>query len=170
MLLFIAMYERGTILKLRNPRPDVEVGEGEEKHTHPFPYNRVRVLGQSPINHSTLDSEWVGQQGQGVIIEPLSSFASNIDEPFGKVQDLYEVESIPEPAVIESKVIVQTPESLGPSPEDRLAQEQKEAGLKKSPTRVPTPVSPLDEDPDAEEKARKVAEAKQALIDGASSD
>jgi hypothetical protein len=164
------MYERGTILTLREPRPDVEVGEGEDKHSHPFPYNRVRVLGQSPINHSSLDSEWVGQQGQGVIIEALSSFASNLDEPFGKLQELYEVESIPEPEVVENVIKRVTPESLGPSPEDKFAAEQKAAGIVKSPTRVPTPVSPLDEDPQAAERAAKVEEAKQKLRDGASTD
>jgi hypothetical protein len=162
------MYATGTILKLRNPKPDVEVGEGEEKHSHPFPYNEVRVLGVSPLNHSTIDSEWVGQQGQGVIIEPISSFGSNLDEPFGKLQDLYEVVSMPEPQVIENTVRVVTPAEAGPSPEDKFASDQKAEGIKKSEKRVATPISPLDDDPDAEERAKDIKAARERILESSS--
>ncbi len=143
------MYEPETILTLKEPR-----GTEDE----PFPYDRVKVIGQSPINHGTASEEWAGANGQGVIIEPLTSFGSTLDEPFGKIQELYTIESVPPPVeVVPPKVL--TPESLGASPEevfaaeaDKQGQDARRAAPKKR--KLPSPLGeskkpsgPLDKPP-----------------------
>lgn len=113
------MYEPDTILSLKTQRdPDPETGEE-------FPYNEVRVVGVSPISHGG-NSEWSGTAAAGVIITPLTNFGSTLDEPFGKLQALYDVKEIPvrevdaDPKI---RVIHSTTASAGPTPEEVFAVE-----------------------------------------------
>jgi hypothetical protein len=134
------MYAPGTILKLRKQRPPVVLeGKGEDGADVkvPFPYNRVRVVNQSPINHATTSS-WDGTGGQGVIITPLASFGSTVDKPYGELQELYEVESIPENTIEAPKirVIDSNSGSAGPAPEEVFAEEAAKAGDKPTPDGV----------------------------------
>lgn len=110
------MYEAGTILVLREPR---------STETETFAWDRVKVVGTSPVNHANSSSEWVGATGQGVIIEPLTEFGAHLDEPFGKLQMLYDVESIPEPVEVPLQPMVRhvRQDQLGPSPEDVFRKE-----------------------------------------------
>lgn len=111
------MYESGTILALKEPRPnDPETDEV-------FPYNRVRVIGASPVSHAAM-SEWSGTAAQGVILTPLANFAGVLDEPLGKIQALYAVESTPvremevAPKV---RIIDSSSAAAGPTPEEVFA-------------------------------------------------
>jgi hypothetical protein len=115
------MYVPDTILVLKEQRPDGPDG--------PFPYNRVRVVNQSPINHAE-SSEWTGANGQGVIVQPAGDgFGTNLDEPYGKLVELYDVESIPAPAELTAPVIrVMKPNDLGPSPEEVFARAAEAEG------------------------------------------
>lgn len=141
------MYEPDTVLKLKEPRST------DEK---PFAYDQVKVLGQSPINYAKT-SEWEGVSAQGVIIAPLTEFDRTLEEPYGKLQMLYEVESIPTheaPAAVPVKVVNSTSGSAGPTPEEQLAEKapgtppepgQRRGRTKRSPldAEAPSP-SPLD--------------------------
>lgn len=150
------MYEPGSILTLKEPRPPEKNEKDEEIE---FPYNRVEVVGQSPINHGVTASEWSGAaaDGQGVIIKPLTSFGSTLDEPYGKLKELYDVESIPQheaPAAQPVKVVNATSGSAGPTPEEVFATE--------APGKKPEPGqrrgrSPLDGGLTEEEKAAREA-------------
>ena len=146
------MYAPGTILVLKKQKPPTVLegkGEDGEDIEIDFPYNRVKVINQSPINHGGIASaEWIGANGQGVIITPLSAHGSTIDEPYGRLQELYDVESIPEQefdAQPKIRVIESNSGSAGPTPEEQFAAAAEAAGQKKSETRVKTPLSPLDE-------------------------
>lgn len=126
------MYQPDTILRLKELRSTPEV---------PFPYDRVRVINQSPIDHGTTGSAWTGANGQGVIITPLTDFASTIDEPYGKLQRLYEVEELPAKLVAPTPVLtVIEPNELGASPEDVFA---AEADVDGEDGRVGKPVEPV---------------------------
>jgi hypothetical protein len=113
------MYEPGTILKLKDQRPaDDETGE-------PFPYNVVKVVGPSPIGHAD-KGKWTGTDADGVIIVPLTNFGSTLDEPFGKLRTLYDVESVPEVEIEVSapiRVINSATAQAGPTPEEVFAAE-----------------------------------------------
>jgi hypothetical protein len=107
------MYERDTILTLKEQRdPDPETGEE-------FAYNKVQVIGPSPVSHAD-KGDWTGSDAAGVIIVPLANFGGTLDEPFGKLRELYDVTEIPE------FVAAQQPEALirtkqgppKPTPED----------------------------------------------------
>jgi len=127
------MYEPNTILKLKEQRADTEVPAKVDpddptrkrpKHKIPFPYNKVRVVGQSPVDHGAgRGGSWDGVGATGVIIEPLTGHGSTLDEPYGKLQKLYEVESIPTSEVIIEpvKIIRPTSGSAGPTPEEVFA-------------------------------------------------
>lgn len=112
------MYESETILSLKVPHdPDPETGED-------FPYNRVRVIGESPVSHAD-KGDWTGADARGVVIVPLTNFGSTLDEPFGKLRTIYDVESIPvheAPVEAPIKVINQTTASAGPTPEEVFAE------------------------------------------------
>ena len=113
------MYESDTILALKEPRdPDPETNEE-------FAYNRVRVVGESPVSHAH-KGDWEGADARGVIIVPLTNFGGTLDEPFGKLRTIYDVESIPEheaPAAVPIKVIDATSASAGKTPEEVFASE-----------------------------------------------
>lgn len=107
-------YKPDTILTLKEPRSTPE---------KPFAYDRVRVVGISPMNHGVRSGEWGNDGGEGIIIQPVGEhFGANLDEPFGKLQHLYDVEFIPEPAKIMRGVPIETYEP-GPSPEQVFAEE-----------------------------------------------
>lgn len=160
------MYEPNTILKLKDPKPDIEVPAKVDpdnperkrpKHKVPFPYNRVRVVGQSPVDHGAgRGGSWEGVGSTGVIIEPLSGHGSNLDEPLGKLQKLYDVESIPDNEIIIEpvRIIRPTSGSAGPTPEEVFAIEAPgkppEEGQVRGRSPLPdveddTPTSPLGE-------------------------
>ena len=157
------MYKPDTILALKNPR--TEYDEAGEIIGEAFPYDRVRVIGQSPVHHATIASEWTGSNGQGVIVEPLTDFGANLDEPYGRLQELYSVESLPEPVIYRgTEVEVLEPEDLGPSPEQVFADEAEKEGKdsrRAKPRRfLPSPLVETPPDPEVEaEKARLKKEA-----------
>ena len=107
------MYETGTILRLREPKSTDDT---------PFAYDKIEVIGTSPLSHSSLTSSWAGAEAQGVLIKPLTEFGSTLDEPFGRLRELYEVELIPEkviPVHQDIKVIdTSSSGSAGASPEE----------------------------------------------------
>jgi hypothetical protein len=83
------MYQRETILTLKEQRePDEETGEV-------FAYNEVKVIGPSPVSHAN-KGDYTGSDASGVIIVPLSNFGGTLDEPFGKLRELYDVKEVPE--------------------------------------------------------------------------
>lgn len=152
------MYAPGTVLALKEPRDsspklDRDTGEpvlkgpkGKEKPVLlEFPYNRVSVIGKSPVVHST-NGAWEGTDAVGVIIQPLTDFAGNLDEPFGKLQQLYRVESIPEvkvPQKIEVTVVDTSTEQAGKTPEEVFKAEAPGAPPAEGLTRGRTPLDPF---------------------------
>jgi hypothetical protein len=160
------MYKPDTILVLKQQRTqyddDGEPVTDDDGNPIIFPYDRVRVIGQSPVNHADITTEWVGAHGQGVIVEPLSGFGSNLDEPFGRLQELYEVESMPEPTVMraEDQVKVVKPEDLPPSPEEIFSNETEAQGKdsrRAKPRRfLPSPLVETPPDPEAEAEKERV--------------
>jgi hypothetical protein len=137
------MYEPDTVLTLKEQRPpDEETGEE-------FPYNKVKVIGASPINHAVGASEWTGTGGAGVIITPLTNFGATLDEPYGKLNALYDVTEIPvteyEPAP-KIRVINSTSQSAGPTPEEQFAIQAPGVAPEEGQKRGRTPhASPLDD-------------------------
>ena len=132
------MYEPGTILKKKVQDPaDPETGEA-------FAYNRVLVVNASPVSHPRGD--WEGADAQGVILQPLSNFGGNLDEPFGKVREMFEVESVPEtiiPAQQVVRVVNATSAQAGPTPEEIFAQQAPGVAPEEGQKRART--SPLGE-------------------------
>lgn len=131
------MYANETILALKDPRPeDPETGE-------PFAYNRVRVVGQSPVSHSH-KGKWEGHDATGVILVPLSNFGGTLDEPFGKCTQLYTVESIPEKVINAPqpiRVIDAQSGEAGPTPEEIFSKDAP--GVKPEATQTRARTSPL---------------------------
>lgn len=143
-------YTPGTILKRKTPL---------SKKDAPFVYDRVEVINDSPVQHPqpprtdengrVLPPKWTGRDADGVLIRPAGEgFGSNLDEPTGKLRELYEIESIPDPEQpIETiKVIDATSSQAGPTPEEvfaaanEQAQSEKDAKRKKAMAKP----SPLD--------------------------
>lgn len=139
------MYSPDTILTLKEPRST------EDK---PFAYDVVRVIGPSPVDQGHSKAGWVGNEAQGVVIQPMGEeFGANLDEPFGKLQRLYDVTEVPERVVEAPQIRVRESTSTtdsGPTPEDVF---KTEAPGKPSVNgeRVRTPISPL-EDPRPEDE------------------
>lgn len=146
------MYAVDTILSLKEQRPaDDETGEE-------FPYNRVRVVGESPVSHAH-KGEYRGADAVGVILVPLSNFGSTLDYPFGHLKAIYDVESVPEREVnaqttvriIDSSTAEagQTPEEVfkekapGKSPEEGQRRARTDFPLGE-PTGPPGTGGPLD--------------------------
>lgn len=116
------MYTSNTILELKEKRSKGEPGTPEYE---PFAYDEVKVIGSSPIENGGGKYDYEGADAQGVIIQPLTSFESTIDEPFGKLRAIYDVKELPVVEVEEPKVRVidaQTAEA-GPTPEEVFADE-----------------------------------------------
>lgn len=126
------MYEPGTILTLKKPHdPDPETGEA-------FPYNRVRVINQSPVSHAD-KGDWQGVDAAGVLLEGLTNFGSTLDYPFGHLTEIYDVESIPE--VVQDlnpkvRIINATSAQAGPTPEEVFAVEAPGAAPEEGQTRA----------------------------------
>lgn len=165
------MYDPETILALKEPRwrPLDEQGEPGEwtpdgydkfladtaklKSTdnpigEEFPYNRVKVIGPSPIQYGGNDSPWQGAASAGVIIQPLTGFSSTEDRPLGLIQSIYNVESIPEPVVVATAYGMPTQvvvAAKGPTPEEVFAVKAPGVPPEEGQTRGRTPISPLDE-------------------------
>ena len=119
------MYARNTILTRRepfeapNPEADPPV-EGDPKYI----FNRVRVIGRSPISHmGGAAAEGSGVGAQGVIVEPLEGFGGTVDRPLGELQRDYTIEFEPGPTQIEPtlRVINAQTREAGPSPEEVFA-------------------------------------------------
>lgn len=115
------MYAANTILTLKDQRPnDPETNE-------PFPYNVVKVVGPSPIDHGIReDSPWRGADAKGVIITPETNFGSTLDEPFGKLRQLYDVTTVPvveAPVTPVIRVIDSATAEAGPTPEEVFAEQ-----------------------------------------------
>lgn len=117
------MFTRGTILVLKEPKSTDEAT---------FPYDRVRVLGASVVSRSNVLGEWEGVDAQGVVIEPLTEFAGNLDEPYGRLKRLYKIESEPEPVDqnIRVEVIPAHTRQAGLTPEEAFAEANEAAGIK----------------------------------------
>lgn len=112
------MFEPNTVLALKEQR-DADPETKEE-----FPYNRVKVVGQSPVSHAD-KGDWQGTDAAGVIVVPLTNFGSTLDEPFGKLREIYDVESMPEVEVEVApkiRVINGTSAQAGPTPEEVFAE------------------------------------------------
>lgn len=86
------MYQPNTVLTIKDEFRDQFPDDPETGD--PFPYMTVRVIGESPISYT--GGEWTGLAAHGVIVEPMTLFSSNLDEPLGKLQELYKIVSIPE--------------------------------------------------------------------------
>lgn len=117
------MYEPDSILVRRDPVPEDDAAA---------PYNRVQIVAASPMVHP-VTTGWAGVQATGVIIRPLEGFGANLDEPLGKLQSMYDIESVPERStVINPPVKVITPGLAGATPEEVFAAEAKKSTRKKS--------------------------------------
>lgn len=117
------MFQSDTILVRREPLSTEE---------NPFPYDRIRVIGPSPVVYSA-SSGWAGVQANGIVVEPLTSFAPNINEPLGKLQQDYTIEYEPPPLEFVSRPVVM--QAQGKTPEEvfaSAAREEKPRGRKGS--------------------------------------
>jgi hypothetical protein len=123
------MYETGTILVLKDP-------QSTEEET--YPYDRVMVVGQSPVHHATASgSTFAGADAVGFIVRPLEEFAGTVDKPLGLLNELYEVESYPtDPTTGEPLRPENNPRNL-PTPEQLLAHAAKDSPAPQ--TRAPLP-------------------------------
>lgn len=132
------MYARGTILTIKDE---------DSLPATASAYYRVEVVGQSPIQHAqdVNGVRYSGGDAVGVIIKPAGEeFDSTIDEPYGKLRDLYDVDTVPEfvPNVLNPQ---QAPAK--PSPEDvfKAAREDKPAKAPKRTRRTPDARTPEDQ-------------------------
>ena len=113
------MYPPGTILVLKE-RPKDYTGP------EPFPYDRVEVVSASPIVHRV--SGYVGPDATGIVIRPIAGFDATIDEPYGKLKELYSVESMPEETVPRVTVEQVNRTRFAPTPEEIFAEEAAARG------------------------------------------
>lgn len=128
------MYKPGTILTLKEPR-------STEKE--PFAYDRIEVIGPSPLSHASVDSEWTGSNATGVIVKPLTDFGSTLDEPLGRLQSLYDVESVPDNRIAPPAVTVQSETYDYKSPEEVFKEVPAEPV--KEPKKAPSPLAGKNE-------------------------
>lgn len=165
------MYQAGTILTLKKQRePDTETRDAlkkqaaaekdakvkkelekkaEETPAIEFPYNRVRVIGPSPISRH-VKGDWTGADAAGVLLTGLTNFGATLDEPFGWLRTLYDVEEIPsEPqSAITHKdqaAILAAAHNVPETPEEIFAAKAPGIAPKEGQTRGRTPISPLGE-------------------------
>lgn len=117
------MFARGTILTRKEPfdepKPAAKTEDarnGDPRHV----FNRVRVIGPSPVQTSGHLAEWQGGQSQGVLVQPEGVFGPTVDRPLGELQRDYNVEFVPKVEIQQGtvRVIDATSSELGPSPED----------------------------------------------------
>lgn len=140
------MYAANTILALKEPKSKGTPGEDDYE---PFAYDEVQVVGPSPVNHGLRSAEWTGTHGQGVVIMPLTSFGSVLDEPYGKLVKLYDVKELPEQVVVTReapvRIIDAASAEAGRTPEEVFAEEAPALVASQNGKRVRTPLteSPL---------------------------
>jgi hypothetical protein len=124
---------------LKTPRePDPETGEE-------FAYNTVEVINASPISAHT-KGDYMGPDAVGVIVVGTSNFGATLDEPFGKLREMYDVVSIPvhEAPANPVRVVNATSAAAGPTPEEVFQKEAPGKAPEEGQTRGRTPLSPLD--------------------------
>lgn len=147
------MYEPGTILRLREP---------QSTEDNPYPYDLVKVVGQSPIQHSRPDSDspFAGQDAVGYIITPHEGFGPTLDKPYGELAELYEIEEFPtDPMTGEPLRPENNPRNL-PSPEQvfaKVARDEKPKQTERAPLLQDDRKSPeqvIRESEQAERKSR----------------
>lgn len=153
------MYEPGTILRLREPQ-----GTDEK----PYPYDLVKVVGQSPIQHSRPDANtpFAGMDAVGYIITPHADFGPTLDKPYGELAEKYEIESYPTDPITGDPITPEDNPRNRPSPEQALARAARD-NAKKEVERRPKS-QPLQEDAkspeqvlrEAQQAERKAAAAK----------
>lgn len=104
------MYQPGTVLELR---------EKQSTEDTSYPYDRIKVLGVSPVSHAqTVPGQWQGIEATGVLIQPAGDgFGPNVDRPLGYLQENYEIVEIPDINSLAAAGGV-TQVQPGPSPED----------------------------------------------------
>lgn len=113
------MYENGTILKRREPVEDPD-----------YAYNFLEVVGASPMTYANT-ADWTGAEARGVIVqatfdpetEAPTPFAPTLDEPVGKLNELYEIVSVPELVVATEQVIKRAPTL--PTPEEAFKEQAR---------------------------------------------
>lgn len=113
------MYENGTILKRREPVDDPD-----------YPYNFLEVVGESPMTYANT-ADWTGAEARGVIVQATfdpdtdapTPFAPTLDEPVGKLNELYEIVSVPELVVATEQVIKRAPTL--PTPEEAFKEAER---------------------------------------------
>lgn len=155
-------YLDDTILELKEPayidadgkKQPLAEHKGKTPPERLFPYNKVKVVGRSPINHGHADKGWQGSDADGYIITPLTEFAANLDEPYGKLLALYNVAEMPDEDTAENVVAsdrgfhqVRPSRALPPTPEE-IFKGQREAPLSAEPPKKSGNVldgSPLDD-------------------------
>lgn len=125
------MYEPGTILALKEPQSTDDFN---------YPYDRVKVVGQSPVQHATASgSVWAGADATGYIITPLTDFAPTVDKPFGELSEQYEIESFPLDPITQEPIRPENNPQNRPSPEQLLARAAADSDEPKRPPRQRTP-------------------------------
>lgn len=135
------MYAIDTILTLKEPR------ENDEETDEVFAYNVVRVVGESPVQH-TSRGDYEGPDAKGVIIVPLANFGGTLDEPFGKLRQLYNVTTMPVTEIAPPspiRVIDSSSAQAGPTPEEVFQDEAPGVAPLPGQIRARTPMSPLDD-------------------------
>lgn len=149
------MYEPGTILQLREPQSTDDVI---------YPYDRVIVVGQSPIQHSTSsETPWAGLDAIGCVIRPLQDHAPTLDKPYGELEQLYDIESWPLDPITQEPLKPENNPRNVPSPLQLLRQAEEESGTAQKPRKpLPSlqqdgrsPVQVLREAGDTPAEARK---------------
>lgn len=117
------MYAPNTILKRKEPvaEPDPRGKTDDARNGDPLhPFNRVRVIGPSPVQRSGALAEWQGGQSAGVLIQPEGQFGPTVDRPLGELQQDYDIEFEPVVEITQGTVRVINAHShqAGPTPED----------------------------------------------------
>lgn len=128
------MFEPGTTLRLREPQST------DEK---PYPYDLVKVIGQSPIQHSRpdADSPFAGQDAVGYVITPAGdAFGPTLDKPYGELAEKYDIESYPTDPITGEDIKPENNPRNVPSPEQvfaKVARDNAKAGAAARRERAP---------------------------------
>lgn len=128
-------YVPGTILTRKQP---IDPPDSEDSIDLSV-YNRIEIIGRSPVQRGIRPAEWTGQAGDEYSIKPFEAFGEVIDTPQGALEKDYDVVTIPERPTIQRETL--TVLEPGPSPEQQFAAEQSGP---KSDHRVETPLAPQD--------------------------
>jgi hypothetical protein len=148
------MYEPGTILTLKEP---------QSTDDKTYAYDRVQVVGQSPVQHvSSSGSSWAGPDATGYIIRPLDEHAPTLDKPYGELERVYEIESYPIDPITQQPITPENNPRNVPSPMQvlRAAEEGRELPQQRKPlpsvqSDVKSPVQVLREGEDSPAVTRR---------------